>query len=327
MNIRNTQGWRVLAGKRLDAAPCQKKITAIYAGITVGLALLVNLVSYCLDLSMAGATGLSGMGSRTLLSTIQTMLPMAQTVVFMCLELGYVAAMLRVARGQYVSANTLRLGFDRFWVLLRSWLLRSVIYLAVCIPAMYLGVAVFLMTPFADPLVDVLAPLMTQGQLVLEDAVMEQMLAAMGPCVAFCGAFMGLAYLVVSYRFRMVDYILIDRPGIHARNALRESRRMMKGNCWKLFRLDVTLWWYHGALFLATLVGYLDVILPRLGMALPWSDGVSSWVAYGGYLVALLCVYLLLRNRAEVMYGFAYDAIKPEEKQSQGVVLGNIFQM
>lgn len=327
MDIRNTRGWLTLAGERLDVAPCQKKIVGIYAGITVGLAVLMTLINYCLELSMAKATGLSGMGSRTLLSTLQTMLPMVQTVLLMCLELGYVAAMLRIARGQYVSANTLRLGFDRFWVLLRSRLLRGAVYLAVCLPVMYLAVAVFMMTPFADPLVEALLPLMTQSQLVMEDAVMEQMLSAMEPCIVFCGVFMGLAYLVVSYRFRMVDYILIDHPGIRARNALGESRRMMKGNCWRLFRLDVKLWWYHGALLLATLVSYLDVILPRLGVELPWSQEVTGWVAFGGYLAVLLSVYLLLRNRAEVVCGFAYDAIKPRQEHTEGVVLGNIFQM
>jgi hypothetical protein len=44
-------------------------------------------------------------------------------------------------------------------------------------------------------------------------------------------------------------------------------------------------------------------------------------------MVASFCVHYFLRNRAEVSYALAYDAVKPEEKQSGGVVLGNIFEM
>jgi hypothetical protein len=69
--------------------------------------------------AVADAGGLGNIGTRSILSSLQTMLPLVQSVVILCLDVGFMAAMLRVARGQYVSQNTLRLGFDRFWVMLR----------------------------------------------------------------------------------------------------------------------------------------------------------------------------------------------------------------
>ena len=64
-----------------------------------------------------------------------------------------------------------------------------------------------------------------------------------------------------------------------------------------------------------------------LGVALPVSDAVAFFGFYVLYIAASFAVHFFLRNRAEVIYALAYDAVKPEEKQDSGVVLGNIFQM
>jgi len=58
---------------------------------------------------------------------------------------------------------------------------------------------------------------------------------------------------------------------------------------------------------------------------------VSADVAYFGFyavsLVLELAAYTFLRNRIEVTYALAYDAVKPKERKDNTVVLGNIFQM
>ena len=120
MDIRNTRAMKTFAAERLSEAPQEKKIVLIYSSIVMGLALLSTLVHFVLGLQIDQMGGLSQIGTRTILSTVQSMLPLLQSLVVMCLELGYVAAMPRVARGQYASPNTLRLGFDRFWTLLRT---------------------------------------------------------------------------------------------------------------------------------------------------------------------------------------------------------------
>lgn len=326
MDIRDTGHWNRFAKERLEGAKSQRTIAAIYAGATVGLSALVTVITYCLDLAIANTTGLSSLGQRSVLSTLQTMLPIGQWLLLLCLDLGYLAGMLRIARGQYASSHTLRLGFDRFWVLVRSWLLRGLTYLAVAIPAVYFAAMLYVLTPLADPLSEVMLSLMSQDQVTLDEAALETLMSAMTPCLIFCGVVVAAVCLVLSYRFRMVDYVVIDHPGKGARFALKESRKMMKGNCWRMVRLDLKLWWYYVALALAAGLSYLDLLLTAVGLPLPLGAEGTAYVCYGLSLAATFGVYYFLRNRVEVIFAFAYDAIKPEDQQ-EGVVLGNIFQM
>ena len=121
--------------------------------------------------------------------------------------------------------------------------------------------------------------------------------------------------------------MLIDRPGIGAFMALHESKLLMRKNRLNLFKLDLSLWYYPASLALAAVIGYGDLLLPMLGVNLPLSSEVAF---FGFYFLNLVCqgvVYYLLRNRVEVTYCLAYDALRPRESQENGVVLGNIFQM
>jgi hypothetical protein len=131
----------------------------------------------------------------------------------------------------------------------------------------------------------------------------------------------------ILYNYRMVNYIIVDKPAIGALMALRESKIMMRGHRMELLKLDISLWWYHLAFGGITVLCYLDMLLPMMGVELPVSETVAYFVSYGLYLAASFAVQFFLRNRVEVAYALAYDAVKPEEQQSGGVVLGNIFQM
>ncbi len=46
--------------------------------------------------------------------------------------------------------------------------------------------------------------------------------------------------IVKSYAYRLVPYILADNPGISKDEALQESNRLMMGNKWKVFVLDLS---------------------------------------------------------------------------------------
>lgn len=46
--------------------------------------------------------------------------------------------------------------------------------------------------------------------------------------------------IIKSYSYRMVPFILTDNPGITATDAITLSRKMMKGNKWKAFVLDLS---------------------------------------------------------------------------------------
>ena len=318
------------ASERVAAAENSGKIVLIYAGTVTVLAALVTVINYVLGLQIDQLGGLSNMGLRSILSTFQSVLPLVQSLVVLCLETGYIAAMVRIARQQYASEHTLKLGFDRFGVLLRWTLIQSCIYMLAAMAAAWLAVQIFMLLPLSDPLWDLLEPHLGDSNalmLLLEDAAfIDQLTQTMWPVFLIFGALYLAFFIPISYSLRMAKYVIIDKPGQGAMYALKESKKMMKGSCVRLFKLDVSLWWWYAISFGATVLNYGDVILSNLGIQLPWSDTVSYFLFYGLFLVAQFAACIFLRNRIEVVYAQAYNAVKPRE-QDNGVVLGNIFQM
>ena len=77
----------------------------------------------------------------------------------------------------------------------------------------------------------------------------------------------------------------------------------------------------------ASLIGNTDLYLPLVGIELPMNPDVAYFFFFILYLALQLAAYYFLRNRLEVTYALVYDSLKPEEPQTNGVVLGNIFQM
>ena len=332
MNIRNGRELKHFAAERLDNSQNVRKILLIYSGLALGLSGLVTVVNYLLGLQMDGLTGLSNLGKRNMLSSFQSLTPIALSLFSMCLDVGFLAVMMRTARGQYVSEQTLRLGFDRFWVLLRCSLFKSLMYTGVLFVSVYLGIMLFMLSPLSDPAIEVLTPYLSEmsvlnGELVLDDAAYAQFSQAVWPAYLICGVLALACAGPMWYSYRMVNYIIVDKPGIGAMAALRESKQMMRRNRLSLLKLDVSLWWYYLGLLVAQVICYGDMILPLLGIPLPGNSDVWYFVFLAAYLLTLFAVYYFLRGRAEVTYALAYDSIKPEEKKDSGVVLGNIFQM
>lgn len=324
---------RVLKGdaaRRVAASENAKQIVFLYIGILTLLTVLVTVVNYTLGLQISKTGGLSNMGLRSVLSTFQSVLPMLQSAVSMCLQIGYIAAMMRVSRRQYASAQTLKLGFDRFWLLLRVVLLQGCIYMAVCMACLWLSAQIFAFTPMADAAAEIMAPAIADGMLamdlLLDEALYSQLLTAMLPMFVIFGALYLVLVIPIAYSFRMVSYIIVDKPGLMSGAVLKESRKMMKGNRFRLLQLDLGLWVWYLASFLISLIGYGDSLLPMLGIALPMGADAAFFLFYGISLAGQFAAFCFLRNRVEVAYVQFYDCIRPKE-QENGVVLGNIFQM
>ncbi len=332
MDIRNTKRIQKAAANRIENAAGEKKVAAVYAGVAIGINFLVAMVGYVLGLQIDRSGGLSKMGLRSILASIQTMLPIVQTLVIMCMEIGYQAAMLRISRGQYTSPNTLRLGFGRFWVVLRQQALLSLIYMGIAMAAVYVSSMIYALTPLSRPAVEILTPLLSQisilnSELVLDDAMYAQLVSTMVPAFVILGLLFIALYIPVAFRYRMAAYVLIDKPELGALATLRQSKAMMRGNVKNLLKLDLHLWWYYAVSFLITMVCYGDQLLPLVGLELPFHPDVSYFLFYGLYWAMQFALIYFLRGRVEVCYALAYEAIKPEEKKPEGVVLGNIFQM
>ena len=321
------------AREKLQNAKNQKDIILLYAAITLGLGLLILLLQLTLNQKISHTGGLSGMNSRNMLSALSNFLPLVSSLLTMCLGFGYMGGMLRVSRGQYASRNALKTGFERFWPLLRLKLLLGAVLLGLGIGASYLASLIFMLSPFSDSFLNAIAPavsggsLLTGGTITLAEAALDAVTAASGPIIVIFLALI-LAFVVpMLYRFRMADYVLYDHPEAGAMYALRESRKMMQGSRWQLFRLDLSFWRYYLITVLTAVLAYGDVLLSLAGVSLPLDETVSYLLFYLLSVAAAFAQLYFLRNPMEVTYALAYDRLKPKEEKQNGAVLGNIFQM
>ena len=331
MNIRDRRQLHETARQRLEQAQYKNRIILIYTSITVGLAALVTVITYILGQQISQTGGLSNMGLRSILSTANFLLPILQNLVLFCLELGFLNAMIRMSRGLYTSPQSLRAGMPRFWAAIRCTLLLSFRYILIGFCSFYLAVTIFTMTPLSREAISILEPLMAQmtvmdTQLVLEADVVARLLDSMTSAFVIWGLLLVVTLVPVYYRYRLANYILMDKPAYGALMALEESKVLMRKNGFAMFRLDLSLWWYYLLAALSTAVCYGDVILRSLGVSLPWSDTVSYFVFYGLFLAIQFALSYFFGNRVGITYALAYEALKPEEKPTGGVVLGNIFQ-
>lgn len=329
MSIPSAKYLKVKAAHRLKDGKEPQKIVLVYAGLLAGSSLIVNAVKYLLDGQISQTGGLQGIGTRSALSTASSALTIAYMLLTICLTLGYTAAMLRIARGQFTSVNTLKAGLERIWLLLRTRLLQGIILVAMSFALCLFVANIYVLTPFSNQLIAAMLPLMEDGAVLTSDAIMsvwESAYGAMLPITIIYLAALLVLLWFFSCTYRMVDYLLIDRPQLGAFGALRESRRMMHGNMKMMFRVDLSFWWYYLLQFIVGCLVYLDLILAICGVALPLSSAAYFFAVVLVYLAADFAVRYFFSNRVAVTYALFYDNLCPKEKP-EGAVLGNIFQM
>ena len=334
MTLPSSRQLREDAGRQLSKAREPQKIVLIYTGILLGVSAFSTVAQYLLGSGISQTGGLRNLGLRSMLSTVSNILPIAQYIILLCLGLGFAAAALRIARGQFASPMTLKAGFERFWPLAKCTLLQSLILLAVGFGSFYLAMAIYMFSPFSEGFFTIITPLLADESIlstgipVLDEATSLALMDQMWPMFIIFGIlFLALA-IPVTYRYRLVNYLIIDRPGIGAFAALRTSNSLMKGNKRRFFRLDLGFWWYYVLLSLASVVCYGDLVLAMLGISLPMSSTVSYFLFYALFLAADFVIYWFNLNRVEVTYALAYDALIPKQSNpSGGVVLGNIFDL
>lgn len=332
MDIRNRREINRSAGQALASARGNpKQVVLIYGGIICLLSLISTGISFYLNNEIAGTGGLSNMGLRTTLTTIAAILPYVQIVISLGLEMGYISAMLYASRGGTAEPRTLLSGFRRFLPMLTATIWQALIYCGVVFAALYLSSFIFSFFPTYSAFLEAAEPIMeamyTTGYVAdVDPEILYTAAESMLPMMLIFAVLAIAAIIPVSYQYRMTSFCIVDadRPGGLA--ALRESRLMMRRNRFNLFRLDLSFWWYYLLQALISLVASGDVLLPLLGISLPFSATVSYFLFLILYLALQLVIYCFFMNRVMVTYATAYEALRPKP-QAYGVALGNIFDM
>lgn len=309
MDIRNRRGLKRMAKDRLAQASFHPKLLMlIHCGVSIALTLGLALVDHVLEDQIGSTGGLSGIGMRSILETVQSALWFAQIVANPFWQIGYIFVALQLSRGEEVSAGSLLEGFRKFGPVLRLRISLALLYSGMFIVASYLASTIFSLTPYSQPMMDAVA-------LGTEEALLAAMESCSIPLTLILVAVLAVIGIPYVYRLRMAEFALMDDPKAGARAAVRNSRLMMRHNRWNLFRLDLSFWWFYLLEVILSLVAYGDLLLPMVGITLPWSATVSYYVFLILCYLGQLLLYLWQGNEIQVTYAAAYEALKPSESE------------
>lgn len=320
MDLLDRRGLKNAAGEALSQSPGNpKRIILIHTAVSLGIMLLVVVLDFILSKQIDNTVGLSGLGTRSVLTTIQSLLQMVQVAVLPFWEIGYLFAVKKMAIRKPAEPDDLLEGFRHFGPFFRAILLKSLIFVIIGFICTYVATQIFVLTPWAAPMMDAMAPVLSDPTLMEsaagEEALMQAMDQAMDdamiPLLIITGILMLIAYVPLSYRLRLINYSLLEHPEEGALWAFRRSFRLMRGNCLEFFLLDVSFWWYYLLQLLVNAICYGDLLLSFVGINLPWSEDVSFFLFYIPALAGQFVLYFLARNQVEVTYVTAYHVLSP----------------
>lgn len=313
MDISDRNSLVIEANRRLEHTECDhRRLVMIYAGVMALVLALASGASWWLQTQISSTGGLQGIGMRSILETAATVLQLVSTIALPFWTMGYVLCILGIVRGKRMETGDLLGGFQRFFPLLRLNLYRVFKYFLMGTVLLYPSIMLFLSTPLAQPVYDILEPLVlnatdtTQVMVMMDEATAVALTEAMIPWMVLYGGLFLLLAAPLYYRLRLADYILLDNPKLGALQAVRLSTMMTLRKRMQLFLLDLRFWWFYLGLGLSIAVCYLPLILSWFGISLPsWAD----YACYGGYLAVQFGIITAAQNKVEATWAVAYEAL------------------
>lgn len=276
-----------------------ERLLRVYTGILAGLCLLSALAPTVFSAMNTGG-GLGAIGVQTVLTTVTVGLRLLPVVLLPFMTAGLRFAMLKLSRGEIASQGDLWEGFRRLGTVLLSTVFQLAQYALVGYVATALGEQIFLYTPM--------------GQAAISGMFGGEYLLSMKETVVLyvlIGAAFVLLATPVFYRYRFVDYVMMD--GAPALPSLLLSRAMTRRRRLQLFRLDLSFWWVWLGLGLTVAALYAPVLVE---LPYPWLNWLLPVLAAGGQL--LIGVYAL--PRVALTYAGCYDSFRqapaPEPERS-----------
>lgn len=304
---------RSQAENRLHSAPYSpRRLVLIHTAVSLGASLVLGLLNLLFSYMIADTGGLGGMATRSMLETAQTVLELAVTAALPFWNIGLTRAAICWARGESAEMPTLLEGFRRCRSVLGIKLLTGAILLGLGMAVSYIGTMLFLFTPFAGRLMEVLDPILQQSgsltpEMLLSDEVMAQISTATKPLMLLLGVLFAAVAIPAWYRIRFADFAVMD--GGRSLLSLFHSFRITKKKALQIFKIDLHFWWFYLLQALSVALCYGDSILAALGVQLSIAP---EWSYVLFYAVGILCQGLLLwyyQAQVSATYALAYDAL------------------
>ena len=304
MSLLNIKELKAAAARSLDAATYSpKKLALIHGGITAIAMLIVSLLDLLLSRQIGTTGGLSGMGTRAILSTVQSALSLGISIALPFWEMGMLYACLQFARKENAGLPSLAEGFRRFFPLLRLMLLETAIYFIGMIVAANVSSIIFMMTPLSNSFAAALESI-SVDELTVE--AMMPLLSATIPLYLIMAVVALILLIPITYRFRIAGFYLLSGSR-RALVAMGVSNRIMNGNRLAFFKLELSFWWYYGCTFLLSAIASLNIILD-----LPdW----SSYILYFVYLAGHVLLSWQATAYVQTTYAHAYEVLISAETE------------
>lgn len=325
MDIKTLQNQtdRSLANASFDP----KKLALLHAGISLAVSLVITVLQFVLDRGIASTGGLSGIGTRTLLSTAQMMLSTASLLLTPFWTIGFFRASLNIARGENATPATLLEGFRRFLPVMRLFLTQMVLYFGLLLLCSHAASVLYTLTPFSNGMLEIMEPLMNDPELAVQALESGELINQLMPHMIGMYVILGILFAVLGiplfYRFRMSQFVMMDDTATGALMAMRTSGLLMRGHRMELFRLDLHFWWFYAAQVLLAVIAWLDVLLPMLGIALPVNADVGFFLFYLVYILLNLLLTWLFTARIQTTYAHFYLSRKAPLQQENKLTVGN----
>ena len=290
-----------------------KKLVLIHTAIALGSSFLLTVVTYLFSLLIADTGGLDGLGTRSLLSTAQSVLEVAVTMALPFWQMGIFYAALQWTKGEKAEFTSLLYGFRRFRSVLGVLFLRSALFLALGFAILNISSLLFTLTPLAEPFLEIFAPFTEQGitpeqlEALLTPEFADTVVQASLPLFIIFGILLAATAIPLFYRLRFADFAVMD--DLSAGKALLKSLTITHRSCLQVLKLDLSFWWFYLLQMLSVAVCYGDSILPALGISLPVSDTVA---AFAFYAIGTVCQGVLLwqcEAKRVSAYGLAYRTL------------------
>lgn len=312
MVIRNFRDIREQTRSTLNFTPWDiKKTVFVYSAITLGLGLLINILSILLESQQFGNTGLSGMATYRLFATAVSFLSMAYSVCSLFWQQGIRYSFLMVLRNEDPYPQGLFRGFKCWGMLLRFTLFFCAAFFAICWIAAL--TASMLVSPFISAMITVFEDAPVDDAFAFAEYIMALPNAQKLPILIPLLSAYGLILLVVSifllYRLRPIMLLLLDEPRMSILRAILLSFKMTKGSGFQLFRLDLSFWWYYLALVLSSATGYLVLLPACQGM---WAQVLIE----AARALLTLLVYMLGLAKINTANAVAYDIMSTPVENS-----------
>lgn len=300
-----------------------RRLVLLYCGVVAALTLGSSGLNLYLDSQIGGTGGLTGLGTRSVLQTIQELLSYVNMYFGPFWSAGFLAAMIGMVRGRAPENRDLTEGFRRFFRILGHLAFRFLVVVLLGTVSMNLGAVLFIASPLGSGFTEAMEPILTDPNLFLADGsinmdlIPQDLLIRSGlPLTLIILAVFCLLYLYLGYHFRLSMYLVMDRP-IGAVAAHFLSVRLMRGHKWQMLKMDLSYWWYYLLMLVIGVVGYLDVILSLLGLPLPMDPTVMFFLTLGAYCVLNMGLSLWQKARVDASYVLAYEHIaNPEPVQT-----------